>query len=317
MPSQDLSGQVAIVTGSNTGVGKETATALCEMGAHVVMACRTIDRARPVAEAISSKCRGTAEAMQLDLADLKSVQEFANAFLAKHKKLHILVNNGGLNTDGNYKGPKTTKQGYEICFGTNFLGHFVLTMMLLDLMKKTGKPARIVNVSSVTVWFASIKFENYYKGPAKTQGNYAASKMASTVFGKELARKLADAAVVVESDPGFVASDIWRNSPIMKHVSAFLALTPRQGARTSIEAATSTSVKTGDYLVPFSFKFSSIMKLNGSFGYNIGMPLLSKLFHGCTADKTAPKAYKPEAAKSLFDLAYKICEEEGINLPQL
>ena len=69
---------------------------------------------------------------------------------------------GGLNTDGKYKGPKVTKQGYEVCFGVNFLGHFVLTMLLLPTMKATGQPARIVNVSSVTTWFASTKFQNYY-----------------------------------------------------------------------------------------------------------------------------------------------------------
>jgi len=67
-----------------------------------------------------------------------------------------------LNTDGKYKGPKVTKQGYEVCFGVNFLGHFVLTMLLLPTMKATGQPARIVNVSSVTTWFASTKFQNYY-----------------------------------------------------------------------------------------------------------------------------------------------------------
>jgi hypothetical protein len=75
---------------------------------------------------------------------------------------------GGLNTDGKYKGPKVTKQGYEVCFGVNFLGHFVLTMLLLPTMKATGQPARIVNVSSVTTWFASTKFQNYYSACSKT-----------------------------------------------------------------------------------------------------------------------------------------------------
>eukprot|EP00242_Pyramimonas_sp_CCMP2087_P008964 CAMPEP_0198201150 /NCGR_PEP_ID=MMETSP1445-20131203/3933_1 /TAXON_ID=36898 /ORGANISM="Pyramimonas sp., Strain CCMP2087" /LENGTH=317 /DNA_ID=CAMNT_0043871345 /DNA_START=191 /DNA_END=1144 /DNA_ORIENTATION=+ len=317
MTTKDLSGQVAIVTGSNTGIGKETATALCRMGAHVVLACRSVLKAQACAEKMASQCRGTTEAMSLDLADFDSVQAFVKEFVGKHKKLHILVNNGGLNTAGKYTGPKTTKQGYEICFGTNYLGHFVLTMLLLPTMKATGAPARIVNVSSVTTWFASINFQHYYKGPAKTKGHYAASKMACTVFTKELAKRLGDAAIVTDADPGFVASDIWRNNKLMKHVAGLLALTPKQGARTSIEAATRDDIPSAAYLVPFSFGFSRVMRLSPSLGYNLGMPLLSKLFYGSTADLSAPKSYKAEAAANLFELSYKICEEEGIALDRV
>lgn len=283
----------------------------------MVLACRGMEKADAVAAAINGTCKGSAEALSLDLGDLDSVQAFVKAFHAKHKKLHILVNNGGLNTDGKYKGPKTTKQGYEVCFGVNYLGHFVLTMLLLPTMKATGAPARIVNVSSVTTWFASTKFQNYCDGPAKTRGNYAASKMASTVFGIELARRLGDAAIVVEADPGFVASDIWRNDPIMKYVAAVLALTPKQGSRPLVEGVTRTDVKSGSLLIPFSFRFSKIMKIHGNLAYTVALPLLSKMFYGCTVDKSAPKAYKEEAAECLFNLSYDICKKEGIKLPPL
>eukprot|EP00239_Pterosperma_sp_CCMP1384_P000913 CAMPEP_0197850014 /NCGR_PEP_ID=MMETSP1438-20131217/13970_1 /TAXON_ID=1461541 /ORGANISM="Pterosperma sp., Strain CCMP1384" /LENGTH=317 /DNA_ID=CAMNT_0043462957 /DNA_START=145 /DNA_END=1098 /DNA_ORIENTATION=+ len=317
MPLEDMTGKVAIVTGSNTGIGKATAAHLCSAGAHVILACRSLDKAEEAAKEISAGASGTAEAMRLDLSDLQSVEAFAKEFLKKHDKLHALVNNGGLNTDGDYKGPKTTSQGFEICFGTNHLGHFALTLLLLPTLKKSGH-ARIVNLSSITIWFSSTKWHNYYLGPAKTKGNYACSKMMVSVFGKELARRLKDTDItVVNADPGYVASTIWRNDALMAKVANILALSPEQGARTSIEAVRRIDVDSGALLLPFTFAFSSIMKTAPSMGYNLGMPLLSKMFHGCKPDIYPKKACDASSAEALFELSYKCLKEHNIKVEEV
>jgi hypothetical protein len=142
---RDLAGKTMLVTGANTGIGRATAVSLAHRGAHVFIACRSREKAEPVLAAILAQ-GGTAEIVKLDLADLASVRAAADAVLAKGQPLHVLINNAGL---AGMRGE--TKQGFEIAFGTNHLGHFALTERLLPLLRETGTsdaPARIVNVSS-------------------------------------------------------------------------------------------------------------------------------------------------------------------------
>ena len=150
--SVDLTGKVAVVTGCNTGIGLKTAKMLCDAGAHVVMACRSKERAKPALAEVTA-AGGSAEIMALDLSDAPTIKAFATAFLKKHDTLDVLVNNAGLNTTGGYKGPTVTKQGYEICMGTNYFGHFMLTSLLMPALLKSSD-ARVVALSSVTTWFA-------------------------------------------------------------------------------------------------------------------------------------------------------------------
>ena len=138
---EDLSGKVAIVTGSNTGIGLQTAKMLCDAGAHVVMACRSKERAKPALAEVTAG-GGSAEVMALDLGDVDTIKKFAAAFLKKHNTLDVLVNNAGLNTTGGVQGPTTTKQGYEICMGTNYFGHFMLTALLMPALMVVRRARR-------------------------------------------------------------------------------------------------------------------------------------------------------------------------------
>ncbi|KAK3285501.1 hypothetical protein CYMTET_6898 [Cymbomonas tetramitiformis] len=320
MVTCDLTGKIAIVTGSNSGLGKETARKLVQGGATCILACRSLERAEEAKKDIQEGARGAVVCMQLDLCDLESVKTFCSEFLKKYSTLNILVCNGGLNGDGSYKGPKTTPQGLEIVFGTNYVGHFMLTALLMDALKKGGtpeSPSRVVSLASVTVWFASTKFHNYAKGPAKTKGNYACSKIACTMMAVEIARKMEGSNVMAfAADPGYVNSGIWRDNKLMGSIANALALSPAQGARTSVEAATRMDFKSGSYLMPFTFKYSSIMKMAPSLGYNL-MPLFSKLFYGIVVDKSAPKTYKQESIDELFTMTYKLLEEANCPVPKM
>ncbi|NNE18653.1 MAG: SDR family NAD(P)-dependent oxidoreductase, partial [Myxococcales bacterium] len=141
----DQSGRIAIVTGSNSGIGFETARVLATKGATVVMACRNLEKANPKADEIRAAHPGAeVEVMQLDLSDLASVQRFAEAFRATHSRLDLLVNNAGIMVPPYGK----TAQGFETQFGVNHLGHFALTGSLLDLITNTPE-SRIVTVSSI------------------------------------------------------------------------------------------------------------------------------------------------------------------------
>ena len=150
----DQTGRVAIVTGSNSGIGFETARVLAEKGADVVMACRNLAKANPKAEEIRNANPGAnIEVMELDLSDLSSVSTFADAFRAKHSRLDLLINNAGIMMPPYGK----TAQGFETQFGVNHLGHFALTGALLDLVTSTPG-SRIVTVSSVAHYFGKIQF---------------------------------------------------------------------------------------------------------------------------------------------------------------
>jgi NAD(P)-dependent dehydrogenase (short-subunit alcohol dehydrogenase family) len=143
--SKDISGRVYIVTGANSGVGLETTRQLIKQGGHVVMACRRVAAAEEEAKSFAG-LKGSYEAMRLDLADLQSVREFAAEFLGKHDRLDGLACNAGLMTHGNE--PQRTKDGLETSIGVSYFGHFLLTELLLDILKKSA-PSRMLIVSSV------------------------------------------------------------------------------------------------------------------------------------------------------------------------
>jgi dehydrogenase/reductase SDR family protein 13 len=245
----DLDGRTFLVTGANTGIGKETVRALAARGAAVVLACRSQESGR---RAIDEIARGTGnhnlDLLGLDLGDLASVRACADAFLARDEPLHVLINNAGL---AGSRGMTTS--GFETAFGTNHVGPFLLTSLLLDRLRDSA-PSRIVNVASGAHYGAEgIDFEAVRKPTKSITGmrEYSVSKLANVLHAQELARRLDGTAVTTYSlHPGVVASDIWRKVPrparaVMKRRMD----SPEDGARTSVYCATAAELadQTGLY----------------------------------------------------------------------
>jgi len=244
MSQKDLAGKVALVTGANTGIGRVTAEALASRGARVLLACRSQEKAEPVRSAIAA-AGGDAEFIAVDLADLESVRACAAAVLARPLPLHLLINNAGL---AGLRG--VTKQGFELTFGTNHLGHFLLTLMLLPRLRESGS-ARIVNVSSRAHYKPkSIDFAALERPTATVSGldEYGVSKLCNVLFTAELARGRAGAGVRSYAlHPGVIASDVWRQVPWgIRSIMKLFMITNEEGARTTLHCATSPDVADHD-----------------------------------------------------------------------
>ena len=207
---KDLSGRIYIVTGANSGSGFATTKQLAEQGAHVVGACRRVAAAEE-AFANLGNIKGSVEIMELDLASLTSVRHFAEAFLAKHDRLDGLVNNAGVM----YAPEGRTEDGFETQFGINYIGHFLLTELLLDTLKASA-PARVVNVSSVAHAgmggiYGEIVFDdlNFDQREYKAGEAYANSKLANVLHALDLSRRLEGSGVSAFSvHPGWIRSNL-------------------------------------------------------------------------------------------------------------
>ena len=254
----DQTGRVAIVTGSNSGIGFETARVLADKGATVIMACRNLDKANPKAEEIRAAHPGCdVEVMRLDLSNLDSVRQFADEFRAKHSRLDLLINNAGIMVPPY----GTTAQGFETQFGVNHLGHFALTGLLLDLIVNTPG-ARIVTVSSVAHYMGKIDFSdlNWERG-YKAQAAYGQSKLANLLFTYELQRRLAAAekdTLAVAAHPGWTSTNLQEHAPSVKFMNRFFGQEPLMGALPTLYAATESDVKCGEYYGP-----SGLLEMNG------------------------------------------------------
>jgi retinol dehydrogenase 12 len=244
----ELSGRTFLITGANTGIGLATATDLAARGGRVFLACRSRQKGEAaVAQIAAATGSNEARFLPLDLADLASVRECARAFLALEEPLHVLVNNAGIGGT-----PGRTKDGFELVFGVNHLGHFALTMGLLECL--TASRARIVNVASDAHYQAKgIDFDRLRRRTRGITGmpEYAVSKLCNVLFSQELARRLDGSGVVSYSlHPGVVASDIWRRVPgPVRPLVTRRMLTVQQGARTSLycAAAPETALRSGAY----------------------------------------------------------------------
>lgn len=245
----DLAGKTYVITGANSGIGKITARELARRGAHVIIAARSADKTVPVIDEIKRETgNDQIEYVALDLADLASVRRCAEELLARDTPIHGLINNAGL---AGSRG--TTKDGFELTFGTNHLGHYLLTRLLLDRIKQSG-PARIVNVASASHYQARSVDWNALREKTKTRTGlheYAVSKLANVLFTKELARRLEGTNVTTYAlHPGVVATNVWRRVPgPVRWVMKKFMVTPEQGAQTSIRCATAPELagETGRY----------------------------------------------------------------------
>jgi len=235
-------GRTFLVTGANTGIGRATAAALARQGGRVYVASRSRAKGEEAVAGIKASTGNDAVwFLPLDLADLDSVRACASAFLARGEPLNVLVNNAGV-----VRARGLTKQGFELMFGVNHLGHFALTQLLLGRLTESG-PARVVTVSSDSHYSArGIDFEALRRPERGITGmhGYAVSKLCNVLFSAELARRTADTGVTTYAlHPGVVASDIWRPVPWpVRPLMTRRMLTVDQGAATSLYCATSPAV---------------------------------------------------------------------------
>ncbi|MCY4600836.1 MAG: oxidoreductase [Acidobacteria bacterium] len=250
----DQTGRVAIVTGANRGIGLPTTEELSRRGARVVMACRSVESARAAAGRIGlANLSGSVEVMELDLANLASIREFAEEFRRRFERLDLLINNAGVMLP-----PLTrTADGFEVQIGTNHLGHFALTARLLKLLVETAG-SRVVTVASTGHRFAAIDFDDLQWQARKYQPirAYFESKLANLLFTYELQRRFDRAgvqALAVAAHPGWTGTDLLRFSRVLQWLSSFLAMSPLQGALPTLYAATAPDVQPGGYYGPDGF----------------------------------------------------------------
>ncbi|KDR11852.1 retinol dehydrogenase 12-like isoform X1 [Zootermopsis nevadensis] len=284
-----LDGKTAIVTGSNTGIGKFTALDFVKRGARVIMACRSVEKAEAAAEQIRGATRdlkgaGAVDVVKLDLGSLTSVRQCADQLLRAEQRVHLLVNNAGVMACPQGK----TEDGFETHFGVNHLGHFLFTCLLLPRVIRSA-PARIVTVSSKlhengNMNFDDLNLENSY-GPVKA---YNQSKLANVLFSNELARRLEGTGVTTYSvHPGVVRTELGRHlndtyfrglRSILGGMGALFFKTAEDGAQTTIYCSLDEKLtnKTGLY------------------------------YSECREKAASRRARDPEAAKKLWDLSAKM-----------
>lgn len=254
----DQSGRTAIVTGSNAGIGLETARMLAQRGAHVLLACRNAQKGEAaLARVLAGGVKGSAELMLLDLSDLDSVASFARAFGEKHTRLDRLVLNAGVMVPPLGR----TKQGFELQFGTNHLGHFALSARLFPLVEKT-EGARIVVVSSGAAKLGRIDFAdpNWERKKYRDWTAYCQSKLANLLFLHELDRRLRAAGSDVRATaahPGWTATELQRTAWSARVLNPLFAMKPHDGALPTMRAATDPAAASGSYWGPrWMFEFT-------------------------------------------------------------
>jgi len=235
----DMNGRTVLITGANTGIGRATALDLGRRGATLFLACRSEAKAQPVIDEIRAAGNDDVHFLPLDLADLGSVRDCARAFLQdEDRPLHVLINNAGLAGK-----PGLTAQGFQLTFGVNHLGHFLLTELLLERLKGSA-PARVVNVASKAHFSADSLDWDRLRTPTTTTRSlpdYNVSKLCNVLHAKELARRLEGTGVTTYSlHPGVIASDVWRNVPwpFRSVMKAFMK-SNEEGAQTTLHCATS------------------------------------------------------------------------------
>lgn len=273
-----LDGKIAVVTGANSGMGLATTAALSDMGATVIMLCRNEARGKCALTELAEKSDRNLDLILCDLGELASIKAFSNCVREKYGKVDIIVNNAGfISLDR-----QETKDGLERQFGINHIGHFLLTMSLLDLL---GKGGRIVNVASGAHKTGKIHFDD----PGLTHGfnvirAYSQSKLANVLFTRELARRVKERDITVNCcHPGAVATNIGisRETGFGKTMTGMLKpffQTPEDGARTAIFLASDESVA----------------EVSGEY------------FFRCKIARSSKRSKDMELAKRLFELSERI-----------
>lgn len=238
--------RICLITGANSGIGRITALELAKKGFDIIMLCRNLEKSRPVRDEIKQVSQTKkVDLLQCDIADFASVRQAAREVIDRYDHLDVLVNNAGLFIEKEQFSP----QGIELTFATNHLGPFLLTNLLLDLLRR-GENARIVTVSSVAHRFnGGFKLDELSKPKSYSGwGAYGASKLANILFSKELAERLLDDGITSNSlHPGGVntnfGSDISSMTGLLFKALKPFFITPEEGAETSVYLASSPEVE--------------------------------------------------------------------------
>jgi len=249
----DQSGRTAVVTGANSGIGFETARALAAKGARVIVACRSEEKGRDAERRIRAAAPAADVRFEpLDLGSLASVRAFADKLGAAESRIDLLVNNAGVMMPPYGK----TADGFELQIGTNHLGHFALTGLLLPRILAAPK-ARVVSVSSLAHFWGRIDFADLQsEGSYNPTRSYGQSKLANLLFVRELQRRFESArarALAAAAHPGSTRTELQRHSGLMNAIVAVFSQQPPDGALPSLYAATAPGVRGGDYFGPSGF----------------------------------------------------------------
>eukprot|EP00066_Takifugu_rubripes_P006788 XP_003971836.1 PREDICTED: retinol dehydrogenase 14 [Takifugu rubripes] len=284
-PADTMRGKTVIVTGANCGIGKALAGELLKLQARVVMACRDQQSAEEAAQDLKKQAgpeQGEVVIKHLDLASLRSVRKFCEEIIEEEEKIDVLINNAGI-----YQCPYSkTEDGFEMQFGVNHLGHFLLTHLLLDLLKASS-PSRIVVVSSKLYKYGDINFDDLNSEKSYDKAFcYSQSKLANLLFTLELARQLEGTGVTVNAlTPGIVRTRLGRHvqmpflaKPLFHLASLVFFKSPLEGAQTPLYLACSPEVE----------------------------GVSGKCFANCEEEELMPKATDEQAAKRLWDISRRM-----------
>ncbi|KAK2847514.1 hypothetical protein Q5P01_010513 [Channa striata] len=278
-----LGGKTAIVTGSNTGIGKATALDLAKRGARVILACRNKEKAEAAAFDIRRESGNNQVVfMHLDLASLKSVRNFTETFLKTEPRLDILINNAGL------MGPGFTEDGFGMVFGVNHLGHFLLTNLLLERLQQSG-PSRVVNVASILYRLGNIDFSLLASNKDLVSGQsvwynfqaYCTSKLCNVLFTRELANRLDGTSVTCYSlHPGVIRTELGRNMSLWQQIlmmpfGKLFFMDPERGSQTTLYCALQEGIE----------------------------PLSGRYFSNCSLQEVGANARDDGLAKKLWELS--------------
>lgn len=280
----DLKGKVYVITGGNSGIGFEAAKHLGKAGADVVLACRSTAKAENAAKALRAQVQGQVDVVKLDLGDLSSVRAAAQNLRGKYTKIDALINNAGVMQTPNQK----TADGFEMQFGTNHLGHFLWSGLLIDLVE--AAEGRVVTLSSLAHLSGAIRFDDLMgKKQYSPTRAYFQSKLANLMFAFELDRRLQASgkkAISVACHPGYTNTNLQSTGPtgffkyLYKILNPLMAQPGPAGALPTVLAAAGSEAKRGGYYGPQRMAES----------------------RGAVSDaKVAPNALDEEAAKKLWD----------------